>query len=91
VLRRGAAGAADLTLWFVRSQKELLGGVQKMALRSAKSGLWIVWAKKTSQLAGDVTETEVRGAGLAAGMVDFKICAVDQDWSGLRFNLRDRR
>jgi hypothetical protein len=90
-LRRGASGAADLTLWFVRSQKELLGGVQKMALRSAKSGLWIVWAKQTSPLAGDVSETEVRGAGLAAGMVDFKICAVDQDWSGLRFNLRDRK
>jgi len=90
-LRRGAAGAADLTLWFVRSQKELLGGVQKMALRSAKSGLWIVWAKQTSPLASDVSETEVRGAGLAAGMVDFKICGVDQDWSGLRFNLRDRR
>ena len=91
VVRRGASGAADLTLWFVRSQKELLAGVQKIAPRSAKSGLWIVWAKKTSPLAGDVTETEVRGAGLAAGMVDFKICAVDQDWSGLRFNLRDRK
>ena len=88
VVRRGARGKADLTLWFVRSVRELASGSRAMVPRSEGSGLWIVWAKKTSPLASDVTETDVRRVALAAGMVDFKICAVDHDWSGLRFNRR---
>ena len=88
VLRRGARGKADLTLWFVRSVRELTSGARAMVPRSERSGLWIVWAKKTSPLASDVTETDVRRVALAAGMVDFKVCAVDDDWSGLRFNRR---
>jgi hypothetical protein len=88
VVRRGARGKAELTLWFVRSVRELTSGARAMVPRSEGSGLWIVWAKKTSPLASDVTETDVRRAALAAGMVDFKICAVDHDWSGLRFNRR---
>jgi hypothetical protein len=85
---RGARAGADLTLWFVRSRAELLKGVRAMKPRSQGSGLWIVWAKKASPLFAGVTENDVRDAALAAGMVDFKVCAVDPDWSGLRFNLR---
>jgi hypothetical protein len=88
LLRRGVRGAADLSLWFVRSKAELLRGVRTMKPRSSGSGLWIVWAKKSSPLFSDVTENDVRDAALAAGMVDFKVCAIDEDWSGLRFNLR---
>ena len=88
VVRRGARSAADLSLWFVRSKAELLRGLRAMKPRSASSGLWIVWAKKTSPLFAGVTENDVRDAALAIGMVDFKVCAVDEDWSGLRFNLR---
>ena len=88
VARRGARGAADLTLWFVRSRRELETGVRAMVPRSEGSGLWIVWAKRSSPLAADVNENDVRDTALAAGMVDFKVCAVDQDWSGLRFNRR---
>ncbi len=88
IARRDARGAADLTLWFVRSRAELLKGMGKLAPRAEGSGLWIVWAKKTSPLAGDVSESDVRTTALAAGIVDFKICAVDHDWSGLRFALR---
>ena len=87
-VRRGARGAADLTLWFVRSKKELLAGIRGHAPRAAGSGLWICWAKKTSKLTGDVGEADVRNTALAAGIVDFKICAVDHDWSGLRFAAR---
>jgi hypothetical protein len=90
VARRGARGAADLTLWFVRSRRELEQGIKAMVPRSEGSGLWIVWAKKTSPLATDVNENDVRDTGLAVGMVDFKVCAVDHDWSGLRFNRRKR-
>ena len=88
VVRRGARVQADLSLWFVRSKAELLRGVRAMKPRSAASGLWIVWAKKASPLFNGVSENDVRDAALAAGMVDFKVCAVDEDWSGLRFNLR---
>ena len=88
VLRRGARGAADLTLWFVRSRRELEHDIRGMLPRSENSGLWIVWAKKTSKLAADLNENDVRDTGIAAGMVDFKVCAVYQDWSGLRFNRR---
>ena len=84
----GAAGPTPITLWFVRSAAVLARGVGAMVPASAGGGLWIVWPKKASPLASDVSETEVRREGLTAGMVDFKICAVDADWSGLRFSLR---
>jgi hypothetical protein len=55
-------------------------------------GLWIAWPKKTrkpaSGLVTDVTETDVRAIGLAAGLVDNKVCAIDDVWSGLRFVFR---
>jgi hypothetical protein len=55
-------------------------------------GLWIAWPKRASGVATDVTENVVRDLGLAAGLVDNKVCAVDQVWSGLRlvYRLRDR-
>jgi hypothetical protein len=55
-------------------------------------GLWIAWPKRASGVPTDVTEDVVRGAGLAAGLVDNKVCAIDQVWSGLRlvYRLRDR-
>ena len=55
-------------------------------------GLWIAWPKRASGLETDVTERVVRALGLAAGLVDNKVCAVDQVWSGLRlvYRLRDR-
>jgi hypothetical protein len=55
-------------------------------------GLWIAWPKRASGVATDVTEDVVRNLGLAAGLVDNKVCAVDQVWSGLRlvYRLRDR-
>lgn len=87
-VREGSRGRADLTIWFVRSRKELTAGVARMVPRSEDAGLWIVWPKKASRLKTDVTQNDVRREGLAAGMVDFKICAIDDTWSGLRFTLR---
>ena len=48
-------------------------------------GLWVAWPKRASPLASDIIEADVRAAGLSAGLVDNKICAIDEDWSGLRF------
>lgn len=54
--------------------------------------LWVSWPKKASGMATEVAEGDVRSAGLAAGLVDVKVCAVDETWSGLKFvyRLRDR-
>ena len=54
--------------------------------------LWMSWPKKTSGVQTDLTENIVRDIGLAAGLVDVKVCAVDDVWSGLKFvyRLRDR-
>lgn len=74
----------DLTVWFVRSARELDRGIGRMS-RAMGQGLWIAWPKKSSALAGDVSETEVRAAGLAHGLVDYKVCAINEVWSGLKF------
>ena len=65
------------------------------ALRAAldpAGGLWIAWPKRASGLETDLSENVVRELGLAAGLVDNKVCAIDETWSGLRFvyRLRDR-
>ena len=90
-LRRRGEGPRDLTIWFTRRLRVLEQGIEGMAGRVTTDKLWIVWAKKTSPLAADVSEREVRAAGLDHGLVDFKICAVDADWSGLLFSRRKRR
>ena len=51
-------------------------------------GLWIAWPKKSSGVATDLTENAVRDIGLAAGVVDNKVCAIDATWSGLRLVVR---
>ena len=55
-------------------------------------GLWIAWPKRSSGVSTDLDENVVRELGLAAGLVDNKVCAIDEVWSGLRFvvRLRDR-
>jgi CheY-like chemotaxis protein len=81
----GMNGACDLTVWFVRSAKDLKRGLRH-AVSSAKHGpVWIAWPKKTSALASDIGEQLVRETGLGVGLVDYKICAIDPTWSGLLF------
>ncbi len=55
-------------------------------------GLWIAWPKKASKIATDMTEDVVRAVGLPGGLVDNKVCAIDEVWSGLRlvYRLADR-
>jgi hypothetical protein len=80
---------ADRTLLFLRSRAELarkLPGAAR-ALESGQ-GLWIAWPKQTSGIKSDLSERHVREAGLARGIVDYKICAIDETWSGLLFAKR---
>ncbi len=91
VLRDGVRGQSDLTLWFAKSRTELEERLQHLRVFSKNAGLWIIWPKKTSKLQTDLGQPVVREAGIAAGMVDFKICSIDTTWSGLRFTLREKR
>jgi hypothetical protein len=88
-VRRGARGKAELLLWFVKSEKELLRALPRWAA-AARAGtrVWAAWPKKTSALAGDLSGERVRTAPHAVGLVDYKICALDADWSGICFALR---
>jgi hypothetical protein len=63
-----------------------------IGLLDPAGGLWIAWPKRASGVASDVSEGVVRELGLAAGVVDNKVCAIDETWSGLRLviRLRDR-
>ena len=63
-----------------------------VASLAADGMLWISWPKKSSRLHRDLSGTDVRRLGLEHGLVDVKVCAVDEDWSGLKFvyRLRDR-
>jgi hypothetical protein len=87
-LRDGVQAGCDLALWFVRSCDELRGGLDGMEGRLGDHPLWIIWPKQGSALAGDLTQQVVRDTGLAAGWVDYKVCAVDATWSGLLFRRR---
>jgi hypothetical protein len=84
-----ARGPYDVIVVFVRSEAELRERFERARARLAESGgLWVAWPKQSSALAGRLKEAHVRAFGLAAGLVDNKVCAVDQDWSGLRFVVR---
>jgi CheY-like chemotaxis protein len=89
-LRTGARGNYGLLVWFTRSRKDLHRGIARMARVGANVPLWIAWPKKASGLDTDLSETDVRQTGLDAGLVDYKICAIDATWSGLLFRKRTR-
>ena len=78
----------DLILWFVRQEGELEAGIEKWAPRVGRGGIWILWPKKSSGFPSDLKQATVRRVGLANGLVDYKIAAVDSTWSGLKFAVR---
>jgi len=87
-LHRQARGRCDLAIWFPKSAKDLRTRVERMGELADKDGLWIAWPKQASGISTDLTQTVVRKTGLASGLVDYKICAIDETWSGLRFAQR---
>lgn len=88
-LRRDLRGARDVLLFFAPDTKRL--DRRLPALRRAlvdDGGLWIAWPKRSSGVPTDLTFDAVQSRGLALGLVDNKVCAVDEVWSGLRFVVR---
>lgn len=59
-----------------------------MAGRTDSGGLWIAWPKRSSGIIADLKQLDVRRTGLAAGLVDYKVSAIDATWSGLLFTRR---
>jgi hypothetical protein len=88
-LRRGARGPTDVVLLFARSRACLARRFPQAARALSDPGaLWLVWPKKASGVATDLTQQDVRAHGLGLGFVDYKICAIDEVWSGLCFSRR---
>jgi hypothetical protein len=86
--------AVDFAMVFSKSSAELENEFARLAQRLTPAGmLWVSWPKKSSGVATDVDENVVRQIGLDAGLVDVKVCAVTEVWSGLKFvrRVKDRK
>jgi hypothetical protein len=85
----GAKPGAEVVVFFTTRRDELERRLPKLkATLAPADGLWIAWPKKASKLETDLDFDAVQGAGLAAGLVDNKSCAIDADWQALRFVYR---
>lgn len=92
--RRAPKTPCDVILAFVTKASEVPAVFESHAPRlTPAGGLWVCWPKSHLRTDPDLSENPIRAAGLAAGLVDNKVCAVNDDWSGLRFvrRLKDRR
>ena len=88
-----AGSACPLIHLFVTEQFDLMKCFPLLKAGLARDGmLWVSWPKRASGVPTDVNENVIREAALAAGLVDVKVCAVDEVWSGLKlvFRLKDR-
>jgi Protein of unknown function (DUF3052) len=92
-ISRDGKSALDFAMVFTKSKLELAKEFKRIAKVLAPAGmLWVSWPKRSSGVASDLDEGVVREIGLAAGLVDVKVCAVTEVWSGLKFvrRLKDR-
>ena len=85
----GKARDLDVIVWFVTARAPFAKKLGSVAARlQPAGGLWIAWPKKASGVATDMTENVVRDVALPTGLVDNKVCAIDDTWSGLRLVVR---
>jgi hypothetical protein len=90
---RAGAGPYDVILLFCPDVASMVRRFGPLVAKLTTAGaLWVTWPKRSSGVVTDLTEAGVREYGLESGLVDVKICAVDETWSGLKFvrRLRDR-
>jgi len=79
----------DVIVAFVKTRADLVARIEACRPHMAPAcGLWIAWPKKSSGVATDVTENTIREVALPTGLVDNKVCAIDETWSGLRLVIR---
>lgn len=87
-------GESDFIHFFAKSESELNRTFPKLTQGLGENGmLWVSWPKRASKMASDLDENVVREIGLKAGLVDVKVCAVNEVWSGLKFvyRVKDRK
>jgi hypothetical protein len=82
-------GLFDVIVVFITARSELEADLDRFRARMAPAcGLWIAWPKRASKVATDMTEDVIREIALPTGLVDNKVCAIDEIWSGLRLVIR---
>ena len=92
-VRQATRGSLDFAMVFVTARSRLEREFPRLMKRLEPDGmLWVSWPKKAAKVTTDLDESAVRHFGLGEGLVDVKICAVDEVWSGLKFvrRVRDR-
>jgi hypothetical protein len=90
-IAKRVSGKSSLVILFTRSMSDLDGNLEKAKGLMADGGsLWIAWQKKSSGAGSDLTQQVVRRKGLDSGLVDYRICSIDDTWSGLRFARRGK-
>jgi hypothetical protein len=75
----------QVTLWFVRDPEDYQAALPRMRARAVGGKLWILWQKQASGKTSGISQRLIRESALAVGLVDYKICSVNQTWSGLLF------
>jgi hypothetical protein len=91
-VRKHARGPLDVVVFFTRRRAELERRLGTLAKAIAPAGgLWVAWPKRAAGLETDITEDVVREVVLPRGLVDNKVCAIDDTWSGLRVVWRKER
>jgi hypothetical protein len=79
----------DVIVVFVKQRADMVVHIATCRPRmQPNAGLWIAWPKKASGVATDITEQTIRDVALPTGLVDNKVCAIDDTWSGLRLVIR---
>lgn len=87
---RADDGPVDIVIWFVRAAAELTDAAAHGKRVFPAGALWIAWPRKAAGHVSDVTENAIRDAVLPLGLVDVKVAAIDQDWSGLKIVWRTK-
>jgi len=93
VVRRSipASGPSDIVIGFATDRGQLDRDFDRWAAAIPPDGaVWVAWPKKASGVATDLTENVVRDVALSRGLVDVKVCAIDETWSGLKIVVRTK-
>jgi hypothetical protein len=91
---KNSQDSKDFIHYFTKSEKDLSADLPRLKKSIRQNGMiWISWPKKSSGVATDITEDKIRSLALKIGLVDVKICAVDETWSGLKLVIpvKDRK
>jgi hypothetical protein len=84
-----SAAPLAVLIFFTTNKRELENEFVLLKQSIAPNGmLWIAWPKKSSNVPADLDENQIRAIGLQHGLVDVKVCAINETWSGLKFVLR---